>query len=114
VNGLEGNLYSSASQDLVAFLYDFYGRQANSAGRFFTTNNFAINKDAFWAVGGFDQSFRRAAGEDREFGYRWTRSGRAYKYVPSAVVEHCHDLSFKKFLLQHFNYGRAARLTFLL
>ena len=101
------NLYSQASQDVVAYLCDYYdGRSGRS--RLFTTNNMAVSAEAFRASGGFDTSFQRAAGEDREFCDRWVASGRGSAFVHEAIVRHAHSLTLAGFCRQHFQYGRAA------
>jgi len=107
-NGLPRNLYSSASQSQVDYLYDYYaGRPERS--RFFASNNVAMAREAFLAMGGFDSRFEHAAGEDREFSDRCRQAGHAMAYVPAAVVQHEHQLGFRSFLRQHFLYGRGAR-----
>ena len=47
-----------------------------------------------------------AGAEDREFCYRWLRSGGRLRFVPNAVVEHFHDLTLRSYWHQHFQYGR--------
>ncbi|MGF1514139.1 MAG: glycosyltransferase [Elainellaceae cyanobacterium] len=44
----------------------------------------AVRRAAFWAVGGFDESYRKPCIEDIELGYRLTRAGypiRLYKHI---------------------------------
>src|SRR5690606_21294031 len=50
----------------------------------------------------------RAASEDRDFCARWIAAGRKMHYVPSAIVGHAHKLTVRKFIRQHFHYGRGA------
>jgi GT2 family glycosyltransferase len=50
------------------------------------TINIAFQREAFEAVGGFDESF--AAGEDIDFTWRLTDAGYRLRWVPDAVVEH--------------------------
>ncbi|MEL6240616.1 MAG: glycosyltransferase [Pseudomonadota bacterium] len=109
VNGLPDNIYSSTSQDLCDYIYEYFGA---SEGRisFFTTNNMGCSKDAFLAIDGFDPTFPGAGAEDRDFGMRWRESGRHLHYVPDALVDHYHHMSFASFLRQHRNYGRGARI----
>lgn len=107
VNALPGNRYASASQALIDYLYDYYNREATTEP-LFTSNNLALPRAGFREVGGFDPRFSRAGGEDRELCLRWARTGRRIRYAPRAVVRHAHDLSLRRFLRQHFNYGRGA------
>lgn len=107
VNTLKGNLYSEASQALISYLYDYYGR-TNSTNRFFTSCNFAMQTDLYRVCGGFDPRFRLAGGEDRDFCDRWAGRGLELAYLPDAVVYHSHRLTLAGFLRQHFTYGRGA------
>jgi glycosyltransferase involved in cell wall biosynthesis len=74
INSLPENAYSSATQLLVDYLYEYYAAAiAPGAGSrpmappFFTSNNLAVPAALFRDVGEFDDSFPLAAGEDREF-----------------------------------------------
>lgn len=107
LNALPENLYSTASQMLISYLYDYYNRDPRCA-RFFTSNNLAIPREQFIRAGGFDATYPRAAAEDREFCDRWLFSGKRMVYVPRAIVYHAHDLSLYTFWQQHFYYGRGA------
>lgn len=107
VNALTDNPYASASQALIDYLYGYYNREF-ARDPMFTTNNLALPRAGFREVGGFDARFSRAGGEDRELCLRWARSGRRIVYAPRAIVRHSHDLSLRRFVRQHFNYGRGA------
>jgi len=115
VNALPANAYSSASQLVVDYLYEHQaaasvrnGERAPAAAPFFASNNLAVPAALFDAVGGFDESFPLAAGEDREFCDRWQAYGYRLLVAPDAVVQHAHALSFKTFWRQQMNYGRGA------
>jgi len=107
VNALEENPFAEASQDLVSYLYD-----AAPGGRsllpFFTSNNFAVRRDRFHSLGGFDETFRFTAAEDRDLSERWAAEIGPLRFVPEARVRHHHDLSLRTFLRQHYVYGRGA------
>ena len=107
LNSLPGNLFSTASQILIHYLYDYYNSDHNRA-RFFTTSNLALPKDRFYEIGGFDTIFLQAAGEDREFCYRWRKHNFPMIYAPEVLVWHSHLLTCRNFIKQHFNYGRGA------
>jgi GT2 family glycosyltransferase len=110
VNLLDGNRFAAASQDLVSYLYQ-YGSADVGAPRwfgFFASNNLAVPAGAFRALGGFDESFPLAAGEDRDFCARWRERGWPALHVPEALVQHRHPLNARRFWRQHFNYGRGA------
>jgi glycosyltransferase involved in cell wall biosynthesis len=113
VNALPENSYSAASQLLVDYLYDYFGtgrgqQPENASAPFFTSNNFALAATAFRDAGGFDETFPLAAGEDREFCDRWQQQGRTLTYVADATIQHAHQLTWRRFLRQHHNYGRGA------
>ena len=106
VNAVDDSVYADASQRLADFVSAYF--DGGTTGRFFTSNNIAVAREAFLAVGGFDTSFPFSAGEDREFCDRWSAQGRPSVSVPDAVVRHAHRLSARGFLRQHFTYGRGA------
>ncbi|MEL4894380.1 glycosyltransferase family 2 protein [Crocosphaera sp. Alani8] len=107
INSLLDNPYSTASQLLIDYIYDYYNNDSHQA-TFFASNNFALSRDLFQKVGQFDVTFPLAAGEDREFCDRWLFSGYSLHYVPNAIIYHSHHLSLAKFWRQHFNYGCGA------
>ena len=108
VNGLPDNVYSTTSQELCDYLYDYFGADQGDIS-FFTTNNMACSRESFLAISGFDDIFPGAGAEDRDFGMRWRESGRHLFYEPDALVDHFHAMTLKSFLRQHWNYGRGAR-----
>jgi len=107
INTLTDNVYSSASQLLIYYLYDYFSAN-NKQGFFFTSNNLTIPADYFSSISGFDTTFPLAAGEDRELCDRWLHYGYRLIYVKEAIVSHAHKLAPSTFFRQHFNYGRGA------
>jgi glycosyltransferase involved in cell wall biosynthesis len=107
LNALPQNLCSTASQLLIDYLYSYYNLDPHRAG-FFASNNFALSREQFQTLGGFDTSFPLAAGEDREFCDRWLHHGSLLVYAPEMQIAHAHYLTLKSFWRQHFNYGRGA------
>ncbi len=101
------NLYSTASDFLIRYLYTYYNANPDQA-HFFTSNNLTLPKDRFHRIGGFDMSFPRAGGEDREFCERWLRHGFRMVYAPEALIYHAHRLTLHRLCRQQFNYGRGA------
>lgn len=107
INALPDNIYSTASQQLIDYLYSYYNAIPDRA-KYFTSNNFALTADSFQKIGGFGSfSF---SGEDREFCHRWLDAGNAAIYAPEVIVYHSHALTLRKFWQQQFNYGRGAFL----
>ena len=106
-NALGDGLYSTASQLLIDFLYEYYN-DGEASGRFFITSNLAFPTEQFRAIGGFDTSFPLAAAEDRDVCDRWREAGHSMVYADDAIVHHAHELRLGSFCRQHFNYGRGA------
>lgn len=107
LNALPDNLYSTASQVLIDYLYRYYNADPNQSS-FFASNNLALPADHFHTLGGFDTTFPLAAAEDREFCDRWLHHGYEMIYAPEVLVHHSHHLALPTFWRQHFNYGQGA------
>ncbi len=106
-SGPAGSPYDVASQNIVDFLYEYY-RQAPTSLRFFATNNVACRRELLLSLGGFDESFPRAAAEDRDLCERWGEAGRPFHYEDAARVTHHLDSSLGRFVRQHLRYGQGA------
>ena len=104
-NGLPDNPYATATQSITTYAQHYY-RSKGGNEPFFTTNNLAVSKERFHHVGGFNTSIRSGTGEDREFCDRWLSYNFPMANVPDAEVIHSHPLTLRRFLRQHFNYGR--------
>jgi GT2 family glycosyltransferase len=96
--------FAEASQLLADFVAAYF--HGGASGRFFTSNNLAVSREQFIAAGAFDTSFPFSAGEDRELCDRWSAQGRPSVRVEGAVIRHEHALTARRFLRQHFTYGR--------
>lgn len=71
--------------DAVTFLQQ--DRLVASYGACVTANMF-VSREQFWRVGGFDESFDEAAGEDWEWSRRAGQRGLAVVYASKAIVLH--------------------------
>jgi len=107
INKLSENIFSETSQLLIDYLYETL---MDTPLMFFTSNNFAIDRESFLNCGAFNTAFQLAAGEDREFSIRYKHLGYKLKFVSDALVLHSHKHTFKSFLRQHFNYGKSSHL----
>ena len=105
INALRENRFSVASQLLIDYLYTYFNADP-SAARFYTSNNFAVPAEIFREIGGFPANFPLAAGEDRELCDRLVALGHTLRHVPDARIDHHHGLTLRRFLRQHFGYGR--------
>ena len=106
LNALPQNLYSTASQALIDYLYTYYSDPRKEM--FFASNNIAMSRANYLNIGGFDTSFPLAAAEDRELCDRWQQNNLPMRYAPQVTICHAHHLSLKSFWRQHFGYGRGA------
>jgi glycosyltransferase involved in cell wall biosynthesis len=87
-------------------LYDHGSRQALTS-RYLTecaTINLAFRREAFEAVGGFDQGF--AYGSDIDFTWRLTDAGYRIRSVPDAVIRHDWG-GRRRQLRRSYLYGKA-------
>lgn len=73
---------------------------------FLPTSNLAVSREAFHAVGGFDERFRNY--EDVEFCHRWRQEGGRLVAEPAAIVNHFRPTGLTAFWRQHVGYGRGA------
>ena len=105
INALSNNLFSTASQTIIDFVYAYYNDDPRHA-RFLASNNLALPAKAFKVTGGFDPMLRTS--EDRELCERWLHQGYRMIFAPEAVIYHSHALTFRTFWRQHLNYGRGA------
>jgi GT2 family glycosyltransferase len=108
VNRLDRSLLAEAHHLLV----EFCSRAAlarDRSSRFFPSNNLALRRDAFLALGGFDESFPFAAGEDRDLSARWLASGGELLEAPEAEIDHGHAFGLAGWIRMHARYGRGAR-----
>lgn len=74
---------------------------------FASTINMCIQREAFRVLNGFDESFKRAGAEDKEFNFRWLYwiNKCPTRYVSSASVDHYKELNWRSFARTHFTYG---------
>jgi GT2 family glycosyltransferase len=105
-NGEPGNWAAEFNEMLVAQLRRV---TMGSPCGFVPTNNLCVAAEQFRGVGGFNESFVQAGGEDRDFCQRWWRAGKQIVAAEGAVVFHHHPQSMGAFWAMHRRYGAAAR-----
>ncbi len=71
----------------------------------FGSYNVAVRRAVFFGVGGFDETYRRASGEDNDLSYRIIKSGRCIFFVKDALVDHYHTTRAGKYLSEQFRHG---------
>jgi len=75
----------------------------NLTGNLFWSCNLAIRRDLFERLGGFDEEFLEAGGEDLEFAWRIRQMKLTARNVPEAVVYHpARRLPFSKWVKRAF------------
>ena len=104
-NGLPENRSSEASHLVLDVFTDLCNARAAAPG-FAPTSNLALRREIFDKLGGFDERFRTAACEDRDFCDRAHETGHRLVLAPEAVVDHLHDFDFRELLRQQITYGR--------
>jgi GT2 family glycosyltransferase len=80
---LEGRTLAPGAQDSP-----FEEHVENVRGGVLWSCNLAVRRDVFERLGGFDEDFREAGGEDMEFAWRVTRAGLRVSFAPNAAVHH--------------------------
>lgn len=71
--------------------------------------NLAVTRDAFDAVGGFQEHYR-VAGDDVDFCWRLQADDRVLGFAPNAVVWHHRRKTWRAFARQQVGYGKAEAL----
>lgn len=72
---------------------------------FVDTCSAAYRWDVFSSEGGFDTSFRAAAGEDLELSFRIAKHGHKIVLARDAIVYHKHPSTFLRYIKRKFNVG---------
>ena len=104
VNILQDNVYSTASQLLMDYLFSYYNAEPENAHYL---NSIALPAKAFHDLGGFCPDFFMSA-EDRDLCDRWLSQGYPMIYSPEVLIYHAHYLTLASLWRQQFNYGRGA------
>jgi GT2 family glycosyltransferase len=73
--------------------------------RAFGSYNFCVRRRVFSEVGGFDESYRRASGEDNDLSYKIVKKGYRIYFAREALVDHYHTTGVRKYLKEQFRHG---------
>ena len=75
--------------------------------RYLVTANAAVRTVALSAVGGFDERFPGAAGEDTDLGFRLRAAGYRLGVTGSGLVHHDHRIGWRALFRTYHKHGRA-------
>jgi glycosyltransferase involved in cell wall biosynthesis len=70
--------------------------------------NAAVREPLFWEVGGFDETFPYAGGEDSLFAYHLKKAGARIRFCPDVVAYHGARDSLRSFLRWQFRRGQSS------
>lgn len=85
----------------IMMRHENFGDTVDFLGSF----NVAYRRDTFLELGGFDEDFRTASGEDNDLAYRIQDAGGVMRFVPTAVVNHYHPDQLLPYLRTQMNHG---------
>ena len=77
---------------------------------FLLTNNASFRRDRLLEVGGFDEAFPFAGGEDVDLSRRMRQQGYRLGYRPEAKVRHHHITTWRGYLRLCYRYGKGEAL----
>jgi len=72
---------------------------------YFGSFNFAIYREVFQKVGGFNPAYRNASGEDNDLSYKISSRGYKIYFAKDALVDHYHPQVLKDYLEQQYRHG---------
>jgi glycosyltransferase involved in cell wall biosynthesis len=113
IAGIGGRLESANPgpvEDLVAEISFNQRESLDSAMPYVITANCMFRRDALAAIGGFDESFPIAGGEDTDLGWRMAATGARFAYADAALCLHNHPARRLDLVSQRMRYGYAMSL----
>ncbi|MFH1751518.1 MAG: glycosyltransferase [archaeon] len=109
VSVLAGSYFTKRKKSFMAKLIELEIRQRHEKiGKFIDSTGtycFAIKKKVFFELGGFNESFKKAAGEDTEFCFKLKSKGFKIYFDKSLTVEHEHNAGLTDYLKDQFKRG---------
>jgi GT2 family glycosyltransferase len=108
-NLLPDDPFATTWQTIIEMVYDYFN-EPNGPSSLIASNNMAVPRATFLALGGFDLRYRWAGAEDRELCARWIHEGGRIIFVPEARLGHGHPMTIGSFCRLYFRYGRGAYL----
>ena len=71
----------------------------------FGSYNFAIRKNLFRELGGFNTVYRSPSGEDNDLSYKVIQAGYKIYFARDSIVKHYHPTSLLKYLREQYRHG---------
>lgn len=87
----------------ISYRHKLQGQDVKVVGSF----NSAFRKEVLDEVGGFDEKFPTASGEDFDLCYRIIKLGHTLKFDDEIFVYHEHPSSIHKYLIQQYRRGKS-------
>ncbi|MDI6804234.1 MAG: glycosyltransferase [Bacteroidota bacterium] len=110
-NSNKKNIYSEVSQHITSFFVEYLNQEGKSSP-FLTSNNIAYRADVLKNVGGFDERFKKAGGEERALNWKILSAGGKSVYAADIIVDHNHEMDLAGFIRQQINYGRGSFILY--
>ncbi len=106
LNPFPGNAIARSWHHIIDFIYDHLQDESGNA-LLLVSNNIACRHRVFEQLGGFDETFPFAGGEDTELSHRLLTRGYRQRYYPDAKTWHYQQqLTIWGLISQQFRYGR--------
>lgn len=99
--------------DNLAVFTPFLATRPAGERAYLPSLNLSIRRDLFWQLGGFDERFTGAAGEDTDLSFRIRQHGYRLFFEPAAIISHCHRRMSSGDLWRHISaFGRSYASTY--
>lgn len=102
---------SSLTRFVQAEQHASHGVGADGRIKYLVTANCAYRRDVLAALGGFDETFSAASGEDTDLTVRAQAAGYRMRLLDTAVVLHDHPDRLRPILRTYLKHGRSRRLV---
>ena len=86
----------------IQYRHQRMGRHVDAVG----TYSAAFRLEALQKVGGFDEVYPKASGEDWDLSFKLVETGYRLVHQPTAVVAHDHTERFWKYLREQYTHGK--------
>ena len=97
-------------EDVVADISFDQKQSLESSLPYVITANCLFRREALTAIGGFDEDFPIAGGEDTDLGWRLVAGGARFAYAEAAICLHNHPTRLMDLVSQRVRYGYAMSL----